>query len=428
MLAVVAVVVAIPAVEDDLTAKAEAALREAGIGATVEFDGRDATLSGGLATSEQQRAVQVVREVTGVREAEWAEATATPTTSTSTSTSTTVGDTTSSTSTTTPPTDTTLSESPATLSAVLSRGALTLDGAIPSPEAAAQVAGVADLIYGPFVTNDLVVDETIAPAPWLPNAANLMAVLPIVGEAELTVSGTKATVSGTAGTPEKKAQLEGALEAAFGDEVTLMSFIEVTNLAPPLYLAQAPGDGTVTLSGTMPDQASIDLIAGAAVDTYGAENVTNEMSIGEGIDTTFSIFRIPLTFSQFAPIPQWELRIENDVISGNVRGGATFDFGSAELTPELRTLLDTAAGILLRNPTILMTIEGHTDSVGSDAFNLALSDARAQAGVDYLVDRGVQNGRLFAVGYGETRPIASNESVEGRRQNRRLEFVLGPPS
>ena len=202
----------------------------------------------------------------------------------------------------------------------------------------------------------------------------------------------------------------------------------MTGKTPPIYFAHAPGDGSLTLSGVMPDQAAIDLIAGAAEEVFGADNVSNTMEIGTDIDTTFSIFRIPLTFPQFRPIPEWELRIENDVISGNVRGGATFDFGSAELTEELMALLDTGAGILLRNPSILMTIEGHTDSVGSDSFNLALSHARAQAGVDYLTALGVQPERLFAVGYGESRPIADNDTVEGRRQNRRLEFVLGPPS
>jgi OOP family OmpA-OmpF porin len=305
---------------------------------------------------------------------------------------------------------------------------LSLSGTIPSGEVALQVAGVADLVYGPFVTNDLVVDEAVAAAGWVPNAPNLMAFLPIVGEAELQIVGDEATLTGTAGSAEKKAQLEGALGAALGPDVALTSSIEVTGKTPPLYVAEAPGDGTVTLSGTMPDQAAIDLIADAAVESFGEASVANEMTIGTDIDTTFSIFRIPLTFAQFKPIPEWELRIENDVISGNVRGGATFDFGSAELTPALRALLDTGAGILLRNPTILMTIEGHTDSVGSDRFNLALSDARAQAGVDYLVALGVQPARLFAVGYGETRPIADNDTAAGRTQNRRLEFVLGPPS
>ena len=421
---------AVPNAEDDLTGRAEAALSNAGLSATVEFEGRDAILSGGLAASEQERAFDVVNGVRGVRQVEWAmsaavgtttlppvQTTLPSTTTTDGSTTTTAGNTTTSTAIGAP-----------SLTATLTRGALTLSGAIPSAQAAAQVGGVADLVYGPFVTNDLIVDDTLAQAGWVPNAANLMAFLPIVGEAELRVVGTEATLTGTAGSAEKKAQLEGALANGLGDDVTLMSTIEVTNTTPPVYLAEAPGDGTVRLAGIMPDQASIDLIADAAIDAFGAANVTNDLTVGTGIDTTFSIFRIPLTFVQFKPIPEWELRIENDVISGNVRGGATFDFGSAELTPQLIALLDTGAGILLRNPSILMTIEGHTDSVGSDTFNLALSEARAQAGVDYLVERGVQQERLFSVGYGESRPIADNDTVAGRRQNRRLEFVLGPPS
>jgi flagellar motor protein MotB len=433
VLAAIAVAWGVSNAEDDLEARAETALQQAGIEASVDFDGRDATLSGPVSAAEQEQALAVVEGLTGVRQAEWEVPEAGTTTSigtTTTALSTTTSAAQGSSTTTTAPASTTTMAGAATstLNASLSRGALTLSGAIPSAEAAAQIAGVANLIYAPFVTNNLVVDDSINPAPWLATAPNLMAFLPIVGEAELNVVGTKASLTGTAGTDAKKAQLEGAIAEALGPDVDLVASIEVTNLTPPVYLAQAPGDGTVTISGTMPDQAAIDLIAGAAVDVFGADNVTNTMTIEDGIDTTFSIFRIPLTFSQFAPIPEWELRIENDVISGNVRGGATFDFGSAQLTPELERLLDTGAGILLRNPSILMTIEGHTDSVGSDAFNLALSEARAQAGVDYLVALGVQPARLFAVGYGETRPIASNDTAEGRRQNRRLEFILGPPS
>ncbi|MDH3539941.1 MAG: OmpA family protein [Acidimicrobiia bacterium] len=427
VLAVVAVMWAVPNEEEELTGRAELALQQAGIAAIVEFDGRDATLSGGGSPSERAQAVDLVRGITGVRDAEWPEVVAAPaTTTTIPGTTTTAPE---DTSTTSAPQATTVAPvGQSSLSATLSRGALTLSGTVPSNEVALQVAGVADLVYGPFVTNDLVVDEGVAPAGWVPNAPNLMAFLPIVGEAELQIEGNDATVRGTAGSAEKKAQLEGALQAALGADVELMSTIEVTGKTPPLYIADAPGDGTVTLSGTMPDQAAIDLIAGAAIESFGEANVVNELTIGTNIDTTFSIFRIPLTFAQFKPIPEWELRIENDIISGNVRGGATFDFGSAELTPELRALLDTGAGILLRNPSILMTIEGHTDSVGSDRFNLALSDARAQAGVDYLVALGVQPARLFAIGYGETRPIADNRTAAGRTQNRRLEFVLGPPS
>lgn len=425
VLAVVALVWAIPNAEDNLTAEAEDALQAAGIAATVEFEGRDAVLSGGASATEQERALDVVETITGVRRAEWADVglDTTSTTSAPGSTTTTTTDGTTSTTATT-----VVSGDAPTLQASLSKGALTLSGAIDNSQAAAQVAGIADLIYGPFVTNNLVVDEAVSGAGWVPNAAGLMQFLPIVGEADLRVSGNEATLTGKAGSAEKKAQLEAALGAALGSEVTLTSTVEVTGKTPPIYTATATGDGVVTLGGVMPDQAAIDLIGNAAIEVYGADNIVNNMTIGTDIDDSFSIYRIPLTFAQFRPINQWDLLIENDVISGNVRGGATFDFASAELTAELRTLLDTAAGILLRNPSILLTIEGHTDSVGSDAFNLALSDARAQAGVDYLIDLGLQPQRLFAVGYGETRPIADNGTADGRRQNRRLEFVLGPPS
>ncbi len=429
VLALVTVVWALPHQQDDLTGEAELALQEAGIAAVVKFDGRDANLSGGTPASEQALAIELVGSITGVREARWTEpilghgtATTTPTTTTTTTGAQ------PQTTTSAPPATTIAPTVASSLTATLSRGALTLSGTIPNSEIALRVGGVADLVYGPFVTNNLVVDESVAESPWVPNAPSLMAFLPIVGEAELQVFGNEATLTGTAGSAEKKGQLEAALGAALGGDVSVTSTIEVTNTAPPLYIADAPGDGTVTLSGVMPDQSAIDLIADAAIEAYGEDNVVNDMTIGTDIDTTFSIFRIPLTFAQFKPIPEWELRIENDVISGNVRGGATFDFGSAELTPELRVLLETGAGILLRNPSILMTIEGHTDSIGSDAFNLALSNARAEAGVDYLVALGVQPERLLAVGYGETRPIADNGTASGRTQNRRLEFVLGPPS
>ena len=418
--------------QDDLAAKAETALAQAGLTASVEFDGRDATLSGDLSGSAQNEAVSIVRAISGVRDAEWEGGTAAPpsstTSTTSTPTTTTTGNGAATTTSTSQPPTTVAPGAAANLNAQLSAGQLTLSGAIPSAEAAGQIGAVADLVYAPFVDNGLTVDGSVGEASWVATAANAIALLPIVGEATLDIQGETATLTGTAGSAAKRDQLSASMAAVLGDGVELTSSIEVTDLAPPVYLAEAPGDGTVTLSGVMPDQAAIDLIVGAAVDVFGGENVTNGMVIGDGIDTTFSIYRIPLTFAQFQPIPEWELRIENDVITGNVRGGATFDFGSAELTPPLETLLDTGAGILIRNPSVFMTVEGHTDSVGSDQFNQTLSEARANAAIDYLIGLGVPPTRLTSVGYGETRPIADNATAEGRRQNRRIEFVLGPPS
>ena len=126
-------------------------------------------------------------------------------------------------------------------------------------------------------------------------------------------------------------------------------------------------------------------------------------------------------------MPQWNITIVDDLITGNLRGGATFASGSAKLSPELEQILPIAAGILSRNPTLVITVEGHTDSLGSDATNMALSVARAEAAANWLIAAGIQPERIFAVGRGEGSPIADNKTAAGRAKNRRVEFILGPP-
>ncbi len=68
-------------------------------------------------------------------------------------------------------------------------------------------------------------------------------------------------------------------------------------------------------------------------------------------------------------------------------------------------------------------VEGHTDSIGTDAYNQALSERRANSVRDYMVGRGIAVGRLNSVGRGETRPVASNSTADGRAQNRRVEII-----
>ena len=102
-----------------------------------------------------------------------------------------------------------------------------------------------------------------------------------------------------------------------------------------------------------------------------------------------------------------------------------FDFGKATLTQELQLNLAEVAAILkslLTESTVI--IEGHTDNVGSAQRNKVLSEERATAVLNYLVERGVDKKRLKAVGYGLTKPIADNNTEEGRAKNRRVELVI----
>ncbi|MBU6281680.1 OmpA family protein, partial [bacterium] len=103
--------------------------------------------------------------------------------------------------------------------------------------------------------------------------------------------------------------------------------------------------------------------------------------------------------------------------------GVNFDYDKATLQPAGRPILDEAAEILKANPDVNVEVRGFTDSRGSDAYNMRLSERRAQTVKNYLVSRGVSPSRLTTRGYGESDPVATNETDSGRAQNRRVELI-----
>jgi OOP family OmpA-OmpF porin len=102
--------------------------------------------------------------------------------------------------------------------------------------------------------------------------------------------------------------------------------------------------------------------------------------------------------------------------------GVRFEFDSARLTSDARARLDSDVQILLRHSDLKVEIAGHTDSIGSAAYNEALSKRRADSVRDYLVSKGANAANLTTRGYGESNPVASNDTEAGRAQNRRVEF------
>ena len=101
-----------------------------------------------------------------------------------------------------------------------------------------------------------------------------------------------------------------------------------------------------------------------------------------------------------------------------------FAFGKYDLQPPAREALAKFSGIVLAHPGLHLSVEGYTDSVGSDAFNQTLSEQRAGAVRDYLVQQGLDPSFITATGFGKTNPVASNDTAMGRQQNRRVEIII----
>jgi OmpA-OmpF porin, OOP family len=114
----------------------------------------------------------------------------------------------------------------------------------------------------------------------------------------------------------------------------------------------------------------------------------------------------------------------SEVITLNDAGKVLFDFDKSDLTTDARSQLDGLMGKLSNADVASIRVVGHTDSVGTDAYNQGLSERRASSVVEYLLTQGLAPGKLTSEGKGESEPVADNETDEGRAQNRRVELHI----
>jgi len=160
-------------------------------------------------------------------------------------------------------------------------------------------------------------------------------------------------------------------------------------------------------------------LAGAAVGgALGA-------GVGAYMDKQQAEFERQLAAEQRAHQVEIE-RLKNENLKITMSSEVSFDFGSAQVTPAFSRTLDKVADILQRYNRSGVTIVGHTDDVGSAAYNQRLSEQRADAVAYYLEDRGVDRRRIMTEGRGEAEPRASNASEAGRQLNRRVEMIIKP--
>lgn len=152
--------------------------------------------------------------------------------------------------------------------------------------------------------------------------------------------------------------------------------------------------------------AGIGAIAGAGIGSYmdEQERKLRQQTAGSGVDV---------------------IRQGDDLLL-RMPSGITFAFNDASVQPQFRPTLDEVSSILSQYPKTYIDVYGHTDSDGSDAYNQTLSERRAQSVAGYLTSHGVQSTRIATRGFGETQPIASNATEEGKAANRRVEIKISP--
>jgi OOP family OmpA-OmpF porin len=444
-LVVTAIFWAIDRFEGELTADATAILQAEGIELSVEFEGRDAVLSGSVTSSvDLDRAVLLIKELTGVREVTSVGVTVVTVSAPSTTTTTLAPE-----------------QFPAVVEIAIGESGVTLAGLVPA-EARAALVAAAEAVYGPDrVEDNLQVDEAVVMPEWLIELPAAFAEFGVVDQANIIVGDQGLEVAGIVSRADA-VELVG-IRLAQITNLPVTNQLAFTSLPGPSIVAVA-SDGVLVLTGELPSQEDVDALVAAATPWFDA--IDNRLSLAE-VSSADWIARFPglidalghwsnwsvgigsdgSTMGGFAPSTpdleslssgvlqgfdlEWDLgalEVDPDALAAEltlaIAGQINFASGSAVLSAESTAILDGVVEALLENQSAQLVVRGHTDDVGSAASNETLSEKRAQAVVNYLVSGGIDSTRLTAIGVGEAEPIASNATTAGRAQNRRIEFVV----
>lgn len=156
-------------------------------------------------------------------------------------------------------------------------------------------------------------------------------------------------------------------------------------------------------------------VLGAAIGGAGGA------AVGRMMDNQERDMRQALAASNNAAVQR-----EGNLLTVALKGDLTFDHDSATIKPGLNSELDRIAQVLRQYPQTVIRVEGYTDNTGTKAYNMDLSHRRALAVKNALVDRGVDPSRIQAIAFGESLPVATNDTEAGRQMNRRVDIKVAP--
>lgn len=224
-------------------------------------------------------------------------------------------------------------------------------------------------------------------------------------------------------TKKTAARSEGSPAATLGP--ALVAGVIVLAL---LAGCQTTGTTRTTQRDKTKKGAIIGGIAGALLGAVTGEREADEIlagaAIGAGIGAGVGAY-MDRQEEKLAQIPGTTVeRVGDDMLLVHFESDLLFAVDSAQLDFQSQSALDEAAWVLLEFPKTAVIIQGHTDSTGSETHNQALSERRARSVENYLLQRGVDGSRMRAIGYGESQPIATNETAAGRQLNRRVDVLL----
>jgi OmpA-OmpF porin, OOP family len=298
--------------------------------------------------------------------------------------------------------NTEVANKPSALSISAKAGQLVLRGQVPTEEDRERLVTAARSAPSEWgVVDEL---EVVSDATPVADTTGLFGELGSAQDWSVDIVGGKLTVRGFVASEASRAAILQSLRSAFG------STIKIDN---QLVVRPTPSSGPSTAPATLPPTT----VAATLPPTTAAQTTVAATTIAP---TTIAATTIAAT--TVAPAAE-ETAVEaiNEVIDLQP---ITFQTGSAQLTAEGRSTLDTVAETLAANPTVNIEIQGHTDNFGVPSENQTLSQARAETVRTYLIDNGIDADRMTAVGFGDTQPVADNTTSAGRAQNRRIEFQV----
>lgn len=452
-------------VETDLTARTTDGLKAASfndVQVNLEHRGRDAQLTGKVASdAEREQVVKLVQDTYGIRVVDNAIEVAAPVAATTTTTvepaATAIPAATAETAavttpTTTPEPVTTSAPAPTAVLAEPSfallpqEGKWVLQGTLSSQEEVNQAVASAEQMYGAGnVVNQLNVGA-VAPAPWLASLGGLKEVLADLKESGLKFADGAFTLVGIASSDQAKADTAAKVQQLLGsmrlDNQLTVKLPEIAAPAPaaePTVTATAPTTpepASVTTATTPVELAPAATTTTEAV-TPAAPPVATEPTVTAATSTEptpATSPAAPVTPETTPAVPEpVQLTTEQQSCQDRMRGSLNgrqilFETNKATIKEASLGLLDNIAKIANECKAVLadkvIRVGGHTDDRGEDAYNQTLSQQRADAVKDYLGKQGLDTGLVQGVGYGETQPIASNNTDVGRAQNRRISFDI----